>query len=89
MIQKYQNTKDHSSWNIGNGDPMHEVCIPQNSKGEARGRNRHKNNARVVRNLEERNVGTKGKNSKQGLICDKNLTIELLEGRDSPYHRFD
>ena len=30
----------------------------RNSKAEARGRNRHKNNERVVRNLEERNVGT-------------------------------
>ena len=34
-----------------------------NSNGEARGRSRHKNNARVVRNLEERNVGMKGKDS--------------------------
>ena len=36
-----------------------------NSKGEARGRNRHKSNRkRVARNLEERNAITKGKNSK-------------------------
>ena len=35
-----------------------------NSKGEARARNRHK---RVVRNMEERKVGTKGKSPKQGL----------------------
>ena len=52
---------------------MHEVCI---SKGEARGRNRHKSNSnRVVRNLEERNVGTKGKNPKQDLISAKDLPM--------------
>ena len=42
---------------------------------------------RVVRNIEERNVGTKGKNPKQGLTSAKDLTIELSEGRASPYHR--
>ena len=35
------------------------------------------NNARVVRNLEERNVGTKEKSPKQGLTSAKDLTIEL------------
>ena len=35
---------------------------------EARGRNGNKNNSkRVVRNLEERNVGTNGKSPKQDL----------------------
>ena len=33
----------------------------RNIKSEVRERNRHKNNARVVGNLKERNVGTKGK----------------------------
>ena len=51
--------------------------------GEARGRNKRKNNASVVRNLEERSVGTKEKSTKQGLISAKNLTIEL------PYHILD
>ena len=46
-----------------------------------------KNNARIVRNVEERNVGTKGKRPKQGLISAKDQTIELPEGRKSPYHR--
>ena len=71
MIQKDRNTRDHSAWTIGNVDPMHEVCIPHsipiahgNSKDETRGRNRHKNNAKVVRNLEKRDVGTKGKSTK-------------------------
>ena len=60
-------------------DPMHEVCLPHriprasgNSKGEIRGGRRHKNHSnRVARNLEERNVCTKGKNHKQ------DVTIEL------------
>ena len=42
-----------------NGDPMHEGCILRN-KGEARGKSRHQNNSkREVKNLEQRNVGTK------------------------------
>ena len=75
---------------------MHEVCIHtvylahRNSKGESRARSRHKRNSnRVVRNVEERNVGTKGKRPKQGLISAKDLPIELSEGCESPYHRFD
>ena len=60
-----------------------------NSKSEARRRNRHMNNARVVRNLEEMNVGTKGKSPKQGLISSKDLPIDLSEGWESPYHRLD
>ena len=39
--------------------------------------------------MEERNVGTKGKSSKQDLTSVKDLTIELPEGRESPYHRLD
>ena len=27
MIQKDRNTRDHSAWTMGNGDPMHKVCI--------------------------------------------------------------
>ena len=41
---------------------------------------------RIVRNLEERNVGTKGKSPKQGLTSAEDLTIELPE---SPYHILD
>ena len=46
----------------------HTVYIAhENSNGEAKERNIHKmNSKRVVRNLDERNVGTKGKNPKQG-----------------------
>ena len=61
-----------------------------NSKSEERGISRHKSNRkRVVRNLEERNVGTKGKRAKQGLTSTKDKTIELPEGRESPYHIFE
>ena len=49
-----------------------------NSKDEERGKNRHKNNSkRVVRNLKERNVGTKGKSPTQVLTSAENLTMEL------------
>ena len=23
-----RNTRDYSAWTVGNGDPMHELCIP-------------------------------------------------------------
>ena len=39
--------------------------------------------------MEERNVGTKGKSPIQGLTSTKDLTIELPDGRESPYHRLD
>ena len=58
----------------------------KDSKGEVRGRSRHKNNSkRVVINLEEINVGAiRRKNPKQGLTSGKDLTIELSEERESP-----
>ena len=38
--------------------------------------------------MEEMSVSTKGKNPKQGLASAEELTsIELSEGRASPYHR--
>ena len=61
-----------------------------NSKDEARGRSKHKRDRNiVVRNLEERNVGTKEKSFKRGLISVKDLTIQLPEGCESHYHRLD
>ena len=27
-VAKDQNTRDNLAWTTGNGDPMHEVCIP-------------------------------------------------------------
>ena len=36
--------------------------------------------------MEEGNMGTV-KSPKQGLASAKDLTIELPEGRESPYHR--
>ena len=40
--------------------------------------------------MEGRNVGTiRGKSPKQDLTSTKDLTIELPEGRESPYQRLD
>ena len=40
--------------------------------------------------MEVRNVGTiRGKSPKQGMTSAKELTIELPEGRESPYNRLD
>ena len=40
--------------------------------------------------MKGRNVGAiRGKSPKQGLTSAKNLPIELLEGRESPYNRLD
>ena len=66
-----------------------EFLAHGNSKGEARGRRKYKNSSikRVVRNVKERNVGTKMKNPRQSLTIAHDLTIELPEGRESPYHR--
>ena len=66
---------------------MHEVCILHrisrahgNSKGEVRRGIRHKNNSnRGLRNLEGRNVGTKGKSPKQGLTYNINFTSKYYK----------
>ena len=50
------------------------------SKSEARGRSGHQRNSKTK--LEERNVGTKKKSLKQGLIGSEDLTIMVPEGRD-------
>ena len=48
------------------------------------------NSKRVVKNIKERNVGTiMGKSPKQGQTRAKDLSIELPEGRQLPYHRID
>ena len=61
-----------------------------NIKREARGKSIHKNNSkRKVRNMEERNVGRKGKSPEQGITSAKALTVELPEGCEYPYHRLD
>ena len=40
--------------------------------------------------MEGTNVGTiRGNSPKQGPASAKNLTSELPEGRESPYHRLD
>ena len=58
------------------------------NKGVARGRSRHENTKkRVVRNMEERKVGTKEEKPQTRPTIVKDLTIELSEERYSPYHR--
>ena len=47
-----------------NGDPMQEVCIPHSIPRAWEEEETNMNNARVVRNLEERNVGMKEKSHK-------------------------
>ena len=44
---------------------------------------------RVIGNLEEKNVGTEGKSTKQGLTSAEDLTKEIPDERDSPYYRLD
>ena len=75
---------------------VHGVCTHTgylahgSSKGEARGRNRHKNNSkRGVRNMEEMKVVGNRERPKQSLVSAKDLTRDLFEGRASPYHRLD
>ena len=56
-----------------------------NSKGEARGRSRHKNNSkRVARTWTRRK-----KSPKQGVASAEDPTIMLLEGPNSPYSKSD
>ena len=65
-VGKHQNTRDHLALTMGNWDLMHGECVSHtgylahgNSEGEARGRSRYKYITNtVVRNMEERNVGT-------------------------------
>ena len=53
-----------------------------NSKDEARGRSRLQNKSNgVIRSLDGRNVGTKGKSPKQFQTGAKDLTIELVCNR--------
>ena len=69
---------------------VHPYLAHGNSKGEARGRNRHKTHSkRVVGHLEDRNGGMKGKSPKQSLTSAKDLPMELPEGHESPYHGLD
>ena len=56
------------------------ITFFMNSENETSGRSRHQNNRRrVVRNLEEQNVGTREKSPRQGLTSAEALIIMLLE----------
>ena len=45
--------------------------------------------ARVVRNMEERNVGTERKSPKQSLNSAEDLSMEHPERRESSFHGLD
>ena len=78
----YREWRSHARGVYPTQDTSH---MGTNSKDKARGGSRHKNNSkRVARNLDERNVDTKGKCHKQDLIRAEDLTIELPEGHESP-----
>ena len=47
------------------------------------------NSKRIVKNQDERNVGTKWKSPKQGPTCAEHFTVELFKVRESSYHRSD
>ena len=58
-----------------------------NSKGEARGRNTHRNNSNIVRNMESNNVGTKRwKSPKQGLTSAEDLDLYAYNNKKQYDH---
>ena len=59
---------------------MHEVCIPHGIPRAETGKSRHE---RVVRNLEERNFGSKRKSPKQDLTVE--LPRENKNGKKNLY----
>ena len=74
---------------------MHEIyCVGNTARAwdrrDKRRSSKHLSNSkRVVRNLEEWNVGTKGQRPKQDITRAKAPTIELSEGHELLYHRLD
>ena len=84
-------TQDRSASIMGSGIPCtrcvsHTVYLAhEDNKGEARGRSRHKKNSkRFVRNLEERNEGTKFyqyiRGLKQSLVAAKKFEKTEIQG---------
>ena len=67
---------------------MQSVYLTQGTSRLGRGRHKRYSN-RAVRNLEKRTVGKKGKSTKQALPSAKDLTMQIPEGCESPYHRLD
>ena len=75
VLGQYELFTDRNTRDYRERSPMHEVCIPHRipCTWEQQGwRNRYKNNSkRVIKNVEEMNVGTKGESPKQGLTINK------------------
>ena len=65
----------------GNEDPIHEMCIPHEYRGEARVRADTNIIAESSKDLEEMNLSTKRKSTRQGLASVEDLTTILSEGR--------
>ena len=56
---------NHLVWTIGNGDPMHGVCIPYRilrACTEQGRKQEEETTAKVVKNMEGSNLGTRGEN---------------------------
>ena len=51
-VAKDSNTRDHLAWIIGNGDPMHGVCIPHSipraSMGTSKVKEEEKPGTRII-----------------------------------------
>ena len=90
-IVKDQNTRDYLAWTIGKGGSHARGVYPtRDTPHMGTGRSRHENHSnREVWNMKKIERDTEGKSPKQNLSSAKNQTIELPEGRESPYHRLD
>ena len=88
MIQNDRNTRNQRG-SHARGVSHTKYLAHGNIKGEARGRNRYKNHCKIVmRNMEGKTVGiTRGKGPELGLTSTKDLTMELPEGHEAPYHK--
>lgn len=64
----------------------HLTYIMENNKGEARGRNKHTSNSKIVRNREEKNLGKRRRVLNKVFYNAKEPTTLLPEGHESPYH---
>ena len=92
--QKKKITRDHSAWTIGNGDPMHGMCIPTryiSRMGAARVKKEEETDTRILREYSmksgRKERGNEEECPKQDLTNAKDLIVEPPEGRKSPYHR--
>ena len=90
-----RNTRDHLTEYRVRGShtrgvyPTQDTSCMRTARVKQEEREDRNNSMRVVRNLEEKNIGTKRKNPKQGRTSANGLTIELPGARVSLHHRLD